>query len=89
MRERDTQTSHDVRQATLDILSVSKVDRRARGELVEDRPQLDLFVEPLELIDASGRRRITTPYDNRTGGVSGHGRLIDPGYSELVEALGQ
>src|ERR1700733_14696532 len=35
----------------LDIFAVSEVQRRPRGEVVENRPQIDLFVELLEFVD--------------------------------------
>ena len=64
--DRDAQTSHDLRQVILDILAVSDVKKRPRRKVVEDRPQLDLFVQLLEFMDtflhAFGDRQVERPF---------------------------
>jgi hypothetical protein len=58
----------DLRQPVLDIFAIG-VERRARGKLFENRPQVDLFARLLEFLDmflkAVGNRQIERPMKTR------------------------
>lgn len=65
----------DLRQPVLDIFAIGEVERRARGKLFENRPQVDLFARLLEFLDmflkAVGNRQIERPHEDpaiRLGG---------------------
>ena len=50
--ERHAQSSHDGGETGLDLLAEGQVERGPRGKLVQDRLQLDLLVDALEVVDA-------------------------------------
>jgi hypothetical protein len=67
VRQGDAEPARDIGELCLGFVAVVEADRRPSGEVIEDRPQFDLFIEMLEfvnaLLQAFGDRQVEGPYN--------------------------